>query len=229
MCLWWEEMTIFWQIGHPVCDLHHFCLTVQLSLKSYLSNSMVENRIKRILTCKSLFHAYCQFIYLCTVYAVYQCKWMFVYLWLWVCWEETFFYWTTFRWSPVFWRDALFRGWRNESVSVCLSAESLGGEIRSCQRWSRCYSTSSHRCSPMQQPTYSISASETTRSKPRFVSVCVCVCVISVVEKGIIVTWMMKAIKRHVLGTKWIPCDELQSDQLCCFAFSCRSFQEIVC
>lgn len=56
-------------------------------------------------------------------------------------------------------------------VCVCLSAGNLGGEIQSCQRWSRCYSISSPQCSPTQQPTYSISALETTRSKLRFVSI----------------------------------------------------------
>ena len=69
------------------------------------------------------------------------------------------------------------------SLSVCVSAESLGGEIRSCQRWSRCYSTSSHQCNPMLQPTYSISALETTRSKPRFVWCVLCVSVVWVFDE----------------------------------------------
>lgn len=58
------------------------------------------------------------------------------------------------------------------SVFVCASTGNLGGEIRSCQRWSRCYNTSSHQCSPTLLLTYSTSALETTRSKPRFVSLC---------------------------------------------------------
>lgn len=62
------------------------------------------------------------------------------------------------------------------SLTVCLFAESLGGEIQSFQRWSRCYSTSSHQCSPTPQRTYSISALETTRSKLRFVSACIHLC-----------------------------------------------------
>lgn len=94
-----------------------------------------------------------------------ECK-----VWLWVCWKGSIIFCD----CP----DASFKCCRNQSVclSVCFSAGNLGGEIRSCQRWSRCCSTSSHQCSPTLQLTYSISASVITRSKLRFVSACVCVC-----------------------------------------------------
>lgn len=102
---------------------------------------------------------------LCTLcYHVSQC------LQLWACWKDLD---TILLLPGNLWRVSLLKFLRNQSVSICLffSVESLAGEIRSCQRWYRCYSTSSHRCSPTLQPTYSISALETTRSKLRFVCV----------------------------------------------------------
>lgn len=49
-----------------------------------------------------------------------------------------------------------------------LSVGSLVGEIRSCQRWSRCCSISSRQCSPTLLPTSSTCALETTRSSQRY-------------------------------------------------------------
>lgn len=49
-----------------------------------------------------------------------------------------------------------------------LPAGSLVGEIRSCQRWSRCCSISSRQCSPTLLPTFSTCALETTRSSQRY-------------------------------------------------------------
>lgn len=53
-------------------------------------------------------------------------------------------------------------------LCVFVSVGSLAGGIQSCQRWSRCCSISSHQSSPTLLPTSSTSASETTRSSPRY-------------------------------------------------------------
>lgn len=53
-------------------------------------------------------------------------------------------------------------------MCVHLSVGSLAGGIQSCQRWSRCCSTSSHQSSPTLLPTSSTCALETTRSNLRY-------------------------------------------------------------
>lgn len=52
-------------------------------------------------------------------------------------------------------------------LCICSVGSSAGG-IRSCQRWSRCCSINFHQSSPMQLPTSSTFALETTRSKLRY-------------------------------------------------------------